>query len=81
MEFLITPESDEAFKEQIISVVSQLKEESKAEIEKYNKTNLVKLKKINDKYLQDIIKNPGIELIQEKSQFDINNLLSSRNFK
>ena len=81
MEFLITPESDEAFKEQIISVVSQLKEESKAEIEKYNKTNLVKLKKINDKYLQDIIKNPGIELIQDKFKFDINNLLSSRNFK
>ena len=45
------------------------------------KTNLVKLKKINDKYLQDIIKNPGIELIQEKFQFDINNLLSSRSFK
>ena len=45
------------------------------------KTNLVKLKKINDKYLQDIIKNPGIELIQEKFKFDINNLLLSRNFK
>ena len=43
MEFLITPESDEAFKEQIISVVSQLKEESKAEIEKYN---ILKLKQI-----------------------------------
>ncbi len=81
MEFLITPESDEAFKEQIVSVVSQLKEESKAEIEKYNKTNLVKLKKINDKYLQDIIKNPGIELIQERFKLNIDNLLSSESFK
>ena len=80
MEFLITPQSDDAFKEQILSVVSQLKEESKTEIEKYNKSNMVKLKKINEKYSQDIIKNPGIELIQEKFKLDITNLLSSRLF-
>ena len=80
MEFLITPQSDDAFKEQILSVVSQLKEESKTEIEKYNKNNMVKLKKINEKYSQDIIKNPGIELIQEKFKLDITNLLSSRLF-
>ena len=80
MEFLITPQSDEAFKEQILGVVSQLKEESKTEIEKYNKNNLPKLKKINEKYSQDIIKNPGIELIQEKFKLDITNLLSSRLF-
>jgi hypothetical protein len=57
-----------------------LKEESKNEIDKYNKSNMVKLKKINEKYSQDIIKNPGIELIQEKFKLDITNLLSSRLF-
>ena len=80
MEFLITPQSEDAFKEQILTVVSQLKEESKNEIDKYNKSNMVKLKKINEKYSQDIIKNPGIELIQEKFKLDITNLLSSRLF-
>ena len=82
MEFLLSGgENDDGYNEQINSIIKSLKEDCIKEKEKILKDNNEKLKKINDKYLNELSNNNGINLIQEKFKLDLTNILSNVIFK
>ena len=82
MEFLLSGgENDDGYNEQINSIIKSLKEDCAKDKEKILKDNNEKLKKINDKYINELSNNNGINLIQEKFKLDLTNILSNVIFK
>lgn len=77
MEFLLTSDADQSYKEQIGKIIFQLQEEEKVENEKIKEEYDFSVKKIDDKYLtKQILESPGINLMQEKFKLDMCNTLS-----
>jgi len=82
MEFLLAGgDNDDGYNDQINSIIKSLKEDCIKDKEKILKENNDKLKKINDKYLNELSNNNGINLIQEKFKLDLTNILSNVIFK
>ena len=82
MEFLLAGgDNDDGYNDQINSIIKSLKEDCIKDKEKILKENNDKLKKINDKYLNELSNNNGINLIQEKFKLDLTNILSNIIFK
>ena len=82
MEFLLAGgDNDDGYNDQINSIIKSLKEDCIKDKEKILKDNNDKLKKINDKYLNELSNNNGINLIQEKFKLDLTNILSNVIFK
>ena len=84
MEFLISEDSDEAYKNEIGTIVNQLKEEEIATKDKLISDNREKLNKLNEKYygtLNSIQSAHELEMLKERFKLDITKSLNNYVFK
>ena len=84
LEYLITSDSDDIYKNKIITIIQQLKEEEKTKKEKIIAENGEKIEKINDKYIGplNIFQSVhNIEMFKENLKLDTTKSLNSLVFK
>ena len=78
MEFLLTSDADQSYKEQIGKIIFQLEEEEKVENEKIENAFTESFKTLDEKYLGKYANDDiGINLMQEKLKLDMCNTLSN----
>ncbi len=78
MEFLLNSDSEETYKESIKGLIDSLKQEQKEEIDKlHNEYNEI-ISDVKNKFKTDNLrKNPGIVLLEEKFRLDMLNSINS----
>jgi hypothetical protein len=84
LEYLITSDSDDIYKNEIITIIQQLKEEEKTSKEKIIAENGEKIEKINDKYIGplNIFQSVhNIEMFKENLKLDTTKFLNTLVFK
>ena len=84
MEFLLSSDSDEAYKNEIGTIVQQLKEEEIATKEKLISDDREKLNKLNEKYygtLNSIQSGHELEMLKERFKLDTTKSLNNLVFK
>ena len=84
LEYLITSDSDEIYKNEIIAIIQQLKDEEKISKDKIIEENEEKIKKLNDKYigpLNTFQSVHNIEMFKENLKLDTTKSLNNLVFK